>query len=574
MDAYLRKARELERKLAEVRPLKGSAGGEDLAAEIAFLRRLFAAKALFEAERGFAPPLVAVVTGGTNVGKSEVFNAIAGSRVAAPDPRAGMTRRPAVSAPEKDAGFVRDPRFLDGYERSELGDPAILNVPPGRGPTFHYRLVPGGRLLLVDSPDVDSNRTENLEIAKDLLAASDAVVFVTSPSKYNDEACVRFLEKALVLGREVFVVFNFLGGEADAVIADFEAAVLAPRTAVRGRVSRVPRFPPGADVFGSLAGPVGPLAKALEALDPVSVKRAQAAASLAAVKKGFGAAIAAVSAEAAKIARFSSDAGSWVAEARTGYLAALDAEKYPEMESVFAEVLDHFKVPVVDDVLKAPGRVFKWIAARIQGEGGAENKARAAASRRMERDMKRIAETADMLRLRVLESLFKAAASDPLFAEVQKSASSGPLAGPAERRAEALWADSEPGFARWIDGKRSEMIEKIEASPNLKAFIKTSKAALQVGAGVAGVLITGGVGPTDLVTAPLAAKLMQYAIETFGSAYFQGVRSEYRSLHAGRFDAIVKRLVLDPLAESMPQAPDSQALEETGRALLDLEIPA
>ena len=72
--------------------LARSAAFADLDDEIAFLLRLFRAKVVFEIETGYQGPLLAVVAGGTNVGKSEVFNALARDTVAPALAKSGMMR--------------------------------------------------------------------------------------------------------------------------------------------------------------------------------------------------------------------------------------------------------------------------------------------------------------------------------------------------------------------------------------------------------------------------------------------------------------------------------------------------
>ncbi len=577
MDDYLQKAVEIRKRLDSAAPVPGMPRAAEIEGELSFIRRLFGARVVLGLERSFAPPLVAVVTGGTNVGKSEVFNAIAGARISAPDPRAGMTRRPAVFSDSSNAGFIGNPGFLEGFGRRELSAPSVLNSPAESGPMFHFSLKdsPAARdFVLVDSPDVDSNRTENLDAALRLLAAADTVVFVTSPSKYNDEACVRFLEAAISAGASMHALINFLGRDAAEVVADFAASVLNQRSAGREiRVFRAMRFKEGSGVPQGLS-PVGAdLREALKADGEPGEKRRRAREALGRVRAGFSSSVEAITAEAAKIRAFLASQSALAEAACAEYLKALDAEKFPELEAVFGEVLDRFSVPVVDDVLRAPGRALRFIASALRGGGSPAEAARAAVARRKEREAKKASEAADMLRLRVVESLFKAASADPLFAEIQRAAASGPLIRPVEAEARSIWSGAQREFDSWIDGMKAEMIEKIGRSPNLRALVKASKAALQIGAGVAGILVTGGIGPTDLVTGPAAAKLMQLAIETFGSAYFHGKRSAFRELHAVRFRAMAGDLVLKPLSQAMPAVPAEGELEETARLLAEFEIP-
>jgi hypothetical protein len=74
------------------------------------------------------------------------------------------------------------------------------------------------------------------------------------------------------------------------------------------------------------------------------------------------------------------------------------------------------------------------------------------------------------------------------------------------------------------------------------------------------------------VSGPLAAKFMQYALETFGSAYFTEKREAFRNLHLARFDKITTASVLDPLSDALPARLDREALDETERLLTAFDI--
>jgi hypothetical protein len=575
MESQPEKYKELLKRLERIFPPQGGRDHRELKDRIDFLLRLLRAKVGFEMAASFASPLVVVVAGGTNVGKSEVFNALAGKAVAQPDPRAGMTRRPAVFGRSAHRDVVENPGFLMGYARSALENPDDLNRSFGESPVFHFRLEEGedgADLLLVDSPDIDSNRTENLGIARGLLAQADLVVFVTSPSKYNDEACVTFLRLARGLGKRVFVAFNFLGDDAEKVLEDFRTSVLGAQGADGTDVTEIPRFPKGTAVLERMSEHVGELGAGLGSLGSRDVKVEGARKALAYVRTEFGDVFRAVEKDLENLAALQKRTEEEAARHRQRYEADLAGEKFVELELVITEVLDHFAVPVIDDVLKAPGRAVKWIFRRMQGRDSERSEAQALMEQRRERDRRRLAEAADAVRAELMKSLAEGSA-DPLMGEVMRRASAGPLGRSTEKKAEAVWAEMEPKFAAWKDGMRSEMIEKIQDSPNLKAFLRGSKALLQIGSGVLAAVLTGGVGPVDLVVGPLAAKVTQYALETFGSAYFQGKRQAYTALHLERFDAVIRRCVTDPLEEAFPARPDEEAIRGAREALASFRIP-
>lgn len=196
--------------------------------------RLLRLKIVKEFHAGRIDPLLVVVTGGTNVGKSTVFNGLLGEDVSHPSPFARGTKIPLVVGRPADLELVQAERFLAGYSRSPLKDRAELNREDeaGRGPsqeTFRYRFdsknLPEG-LVLVDSTDVDSDRELNLRIASDLVVAADVAVFVVSPTKYRDEICIRSMRRLAALGTRLLVVWNPDEPEHEEALEDFRRSVL------------------------------------------------------------------------------------------------------------------------------------------------------------------------------------------------------------------------------------------------------------------------------------------------------------------------------------------------------------
>ncbi len=86
--------------LSALKFVAGTAAERGRSEVLARASRLASSKLLVELERDFAPPVVAVVAGGTNVGKSSLFNALVGQAVSSVDPRAGHTAMPVAAGPE------------------------------------------------------------------------------------------------------------------------------------------------------------------------------------------------------------------------------------------------------------------------------------------------------------------------------------------------------------------------------------------------------------------------------------------------------------------------------------------
>ena len=134
-----------------------------------------------------ASPAIVVVGGPTGAGKSTVVNALLGETLTP----SGVLR-PTTKVPHL-FHHPLDRAVLDGVSR--------------RASVHSTEAVPRG-LAIVDSPDLDSVRGENREVAEDLLEASDLWLFVTTPARYGDAVPWNALRKATDRGASVAIVLN------------------------------------------------------------------------------------------------------------------------------------------------------------------------------------------------------------------------------------------------------------------------------------------------------------------------------------------------------------------------------
>ncbi|MCU0722991.1 MAG: 50S ribosome-binding GTPase [Planctomycetes bacterium] len=558
--------------LKALSPFPGTGREAALAGTARTLALLLESKALFEAEGGFAPPLIVVVTGGTNVGKSEVFNALIGARVSEPDPRAGMTRRPAVYVHEDERPRLESPLFLPGAGKEELRRPQAANEedPAGRLTVFLRAHRDEGLrgLAIADSPDVDSNRPNNQEWARRLLAAADLTVFVTSPSKYNDEACVEFLARAAATGAEPLVAFNLLGPGSPRVVEDSRTHVW-PAAAGSGtpRIARLPHAP--GDVGAALAGPLeevrGILRRAAGETGRVKRRRVRAAASYLAPRVRELAA--ALREEDGALEALRRDARAFVEGAREQHRRRLEGQEFLELEEVIRRVLEEFRVPVLDDVLSAPGKAFRWAAQRLSA-GSGETAGQRIRERR-ESDRRWIRERVDALRLEILATLSRSPGPG-LPATVHEALKGAGFDRADPAALDALLDQGDRETAAWTERLRQEIVSGIGRRPMLRRFLKSGRALLQVGSGVLLGALTGGFGASDLVLAPAGAWAVHFLLETFGSAYFHGRRKEYVDLHAAVFERVARAAVLDAFERALPkraEGHDPARVEEGVRAM-------
>lgn len=199
--------------------------------------------------RASAAPVLAVLGGSTGAGKSTLVNSLLGARVSAAGVLRPTTRWPVLVHHPLDGRWFSTDRVLPGLARltARVADPD----PAARGPAGTAQPVgePGtqaplpdaqpavggaGRrgagltlvaseavpqgLALLDAPDVDSVVEENRTLARQLLAAADLWLFVTTAARYADAVPWELLHDAAARRTALAIVLDRVDpGEEDAV---------------------------------------------------------------------------------------------------------------------------------------------------------------------------------------------------------------------------------------------------------------------------------------------------------------------------------------------------------------------
>lgn len=162
------------------------------------------------------PWLVVAVVGGTNIGKSVVFNHLVGENASAVSPRAAGTKHPVCLVPEH---FAEQDRLAELFSSFELRPwhAAEDSLQETSDHLLLWRLgrnVPK-RLLLLDTPDIDSTAEVNWERADHVRQAADVLLAVLTMQKYNDAAVKKFFQQVADADKSVVVVFNQVDLESD-----------------------------------------------------------------------------------------------------------------------------------------------------------------------------------------------------------------------------------------------------------------------------------------------------------------------------------------------------------------------
>lgn len=153
--------------------------------------------------------LIVAVVGGTNIGKSVVFNHIAGFRASSSSPLASGTKHPVCLIPE---GFQSRHDLAALFPAFELrpwagSDEALASYSEH---CLFWRTeaqVPTN-LVILDTPDVDSDAPVNWMRADAVRQAADVLVAVLTQQKYNDAAVKQFFRKAAEEDKAALVIFN------------------------------------------------------------------------------------------------------------------------------------------------------------------------------------------------------------------------------------------------------------------------------------------------------------------------------------------------------------------------------
>ena len=153
--------------------------------------------------------LVVAVCGGTNIGKSVIFNHLAGSRAAATSPLASGTKHPTCLIPPGFSERHNVEAIFGGFQLEERTDPdAALQERPEH---MLFWLVSERRpenLLVLDTPDIDSDAQINWQRADHIRRSADVLIAVLTQQKYNDAAVKQFFRKAAAEDKAVIIVFN------------------------------------------------------------------------------------------------------------------------------------------------------------------------------------------------------------------------------------------------------------------------------------------------------------------------------------------------------------------------------
>jgi ribosome biogenesis GTPase A len=159
------------------------------------------------------PYLIAAVCGGTNTGKSVIFNHLVGARLSEAHAEATQTKHPVCCLPQGFAESHDLQRIFPDFrlrEWSRAGDALQDDVEN----LLFMRTDPSGQqpanLLLLDTPDVDGILSDNHRRAELIRHSADVLVAVLTQQKYNDAVVRDFFREAVRADKTLLIVFNMV----------------------------------------------------------------------------------------------------------------------------------------------------------------------------------------------------------------------------------------------------------------------------------------------------------------------------------------------------------------------------
>ena len=182
-------------------------------------------------------PLLAVVGGSTGAGKSTLVNSLLGREVSPTGVIRPTTRASVLVHHEQDTRWFTDRRILPDLARI-TGEPESSDD-PGAVRLVTDETLPTG-LALLDAPDIDSVVQANRQLSKQLLAAADLWLFVTTAARYADAVPWALLHEAAERGTSVAVILNRVPPEAMAEVRVHLASLLREHQLGKAPIFTIP----------------------------------------------------------------------------------------------------------------------------------------------------------------------------------------------------------------------------------------------------------------------------------------------------------------------------------------------
>ncbi len=165
--------------------------------------------------------LVAAVAGGTNTGKSTVFNLLLGRVVSPMVTTAAATCHPVLAGNARREAECLDSKLVPEFSPHAFTAPELATDGSLPADALFVTCEPTlpDHLIVMDTPDVDSVEKRNWEVADHIRAAGDVLVAVLTAEKYRDQRVVEYFREAIATARVVIPLMNKANPAEDFAVA-------------------------------------------------------------------------------------------------------------------------------------------------------------------------------------------------------------------------------------------------------------------------------------------------------------------------------------------------------------------
>lgn len=563
-------ARNLSDALSRLSFLEESEGYSESMAQLTERRRLIDQKIV--PDMGPNAPLLTVFLGGTNVGKSTMFNLAIGEAIACPSEVARGTRSPALYGNKTDLDLVKNAPVFKDYQRQTLTRAAELNEPiqGTKKAFFHVHNRDNLRsLVLVDAPDLDSNHEQNHATAKDALFCSDVVIFVTSNQKYRDAVCEELLARAARLGKRIYVIFNFQTSKA---VDDFKSRyrILTGEVLQEHRLVKVD-YTRRAELD---SGPwVSKLRELLPAMiaDKAIIQKESLRATCLQIPDELAPCINRYDREVKAVEDLRRKLHEALTKRADAYAGEVRQAGIPEMDEIMTLVMKELRVPGIDRIYDAIFDTTRAFWKRIRSFLGSDNSEKV-------RELRYSSELDRLKRhfnayIDDISSVFDQA--DPnFFHPLRKRIPPEIFTRLDEERAKELTDAWREKRREIVETARDKIVTDLKSKKVLKGFIQASKLALR-SASVVAVFHFGPQPAIDIAGSAIADFGLRSLLDkALGGAYQKSTEDKVMDGLQACFHELLKDRLLTPIHRGLPPQHSQEAFSALETAIAALRDAA
>lgn len=503
-------------------------------------------------------PLHVVVVGGAGTGKSTVVNLLLGKPLAESNPQAGFTRHPvAYLAEDGRADWPTTPGFLAPLQLLSANRPANLDEDVYQ----IRRFVPVlgdevlRHLVVWDCPDVTTwHSVTYLPRVMEVVSLADAVVYVASDERYNDEVPTQLLQLILQSGKPVVCVLTKMReADVETLLKHFRQDVVdrMPNANHVAACVAVPFLDPRI-----LTDPTGqgrrwrePLLDALRHSfsNPLQARHATVRGAVQFLQNEATDFVAAVSEDLAALNTWKELVEQGRKEFESRYFREyLSSKKFHRFDQSFVKLIELLELPGIGKYVskavaltRIPWNIVKNLYQQVVGKSTGQEMP--------EEPIFQAALRGWLDRLQVEAA--KRSKDHPLFAQMDQ-AFKGTLRSEVENRYQACLPEFRRGLEEEVERTARAIYEDIEKNPVLLNSLRGIKLSAEVLI-VLGILISGGINIWDPILIVVITPFVQEITEFFGKQYVEQHKADTRQ----RQLELMSKTVAVPLQDWLARLP-------------------